>query len=36
MLVLDTTGDVRCVFLDEDFRIRALNDAVLAELRKLK
>jgi len=36
LFVLDKKGVVRWVFLDEDYRIRAVNDAVLAELRKLK
>lgn len=34
LFVLDKNGVVRWVFLDEDYRIRAVNDAVLAELRK--
>jgi len=36
LFVLDKKGIVRWIFLDEDYRIRAVNDAVLAELRKLK
>lgn len=36
LFVLDKKGIVRWVFLDEDYRIRAVNDAVLAELKKLK
>lgn len=36
LFVLDKKGVVRWVFLDEDYRIRAVNDAVLAELKKLK
>jgi peroxiredoxin len=35
MFVLDRQGKVRWVFLDENYRIRAVNDAVLAELKKL-
>ena len=35
MFVIDRKGVVRWVFLDEDYRIRAVNDTVLAELRKL-
>ncbi len=36
LFVLDKKGVVRWVFLDEDYRIRAVNDAILTELRKLK
>ena len=35
MFVLDKKGVVRWVFLDEDFRIRAVDDIVLGELKKL-
>ena len=35
LFVIDQKGIVRWVFLDEDYRIRAVNDTVLAELRKL-
>ena len=34
--VIDKSGVVRWVFLNEDYKIRALNDAVLDELKKLK
>lgn len=36
LFVLDEEGVVRWVFLDEDYRIRAVSEAVLAELKKLK
>ena len=36
LFVIDREGVVRWVFLDEDYRIRAVNDTVLAELRKLR
>jgi hypothetical protein len=36
MFVLDKAGIVRWVYLNEDYRVRAVNDTVLAELRKLK
>ena len=36
VFVMDKKGVVRWLFLDEDYRIRALNDAVLSELQKLK
>ena len=36
VFVIDTKGVVRWTFLDEDYKIRAVNDVVLDELRKLK
>ena len=36
LLVIDQRGVVRWSFLDEDYKIRAVNDVVLDELRKLK
>ena len=36
VLVIDKKGVVRWAFFDEDYRVRALNDSILAELRKLK
>jgi peroxiredoxin len=36
LFVIDKGGVVRWIFLDEDYKIRAVNDAVLDELRKLK
>ena len=36
LFVIDKSGVVRWVFLNEDYKIRALNDAVMDELRKLK
>lgn len=35
LFVIDKSGVVRWIFLNEDYKIRALNDAVLGELRKL-
>jgi len=35
-LVIDKKGVVRWAFFDENYRVRALNDSILAELRKLK
>ena len=35
LFVIDKSGVVRWRFLDEDYRIRAVNDAVLAELKKI-
>jgi len=34
--VIDKTGVVRWTFLDEDYRVRAVNDAILKELAKIK
>ncbi len=36
VLVIDKNGVVRWTFFDEDYKVRALNDSILAELRKLK
>ena len=36
LFVIDKSGVVRWIFLNEDYKIRALNNAVLDELRKLK
>ncbi len=36
VLVVDKKGLLRWMFLNEDYRVRALNDAVLSELSKLK
>jgi peroxiredoxin len=36
LFVIDKSGVVRWVFLNEDYKIRALNDAVLDELKKLR
>lgn len=35
LFVIDKSGVVRWRFLDEDYRVRAVNDAVLAELKKI-
>jgi len=34
--VIDKSGVVRWTFFNEDYRIRAVNDAILDELAKLK
>jgi hypothetical protein len=34
--VIDKGGVVRWSFLNEDYRVRALNDSILAELMKIK
>lgn len=36
VFVIDKSGVVRWSFFNEDYRIRALNDAILGELMKLK
>jgi peroxiredoxin Q/BCP len=36
LFVIDKRGVVRWVFLNEDYRIRAVDDSVLDELKKLK
>jgi peroxiredoxin Q/BCP len=35
VFVVDRKGVVRWVFLDENYRIRPVNEAILSELRKL-
>src|SRR5262249_4236527 len=36
VFVIDKSAVVRWSFLNEDYRVRALNDAILAELMKIK
>lgn len=36
VFVIDKSGVVRWSFLNEDYRVRAVNDAILAELKKIK
>ena len=35
VFVIDKSGVVRWTFFDEDYRVRAMNDAILGELAKL-
>jgi peroxiredoxin Q/BCP len=35
VFVIDKSGVVRWTFFDEDYRVRAMNDAILSELAKL-
>jgi alkyl hydroperoxide reductase subunit AhpC len=36
VIVVDKKGIVRWMFLDENYRIRPVNETILSELRKLK
>jgi peroxiredoxin len=36
VFVIDKTGVIGWSFLKEDYRVRPLNDAILAELMKIK
>lgn len=36
VFVIDTKGIIRWAFFDEDYKIRPLNETLLAELQKLQ
>jgi len=36
VFVIDTKGIIRWAFFDEDYKVRPLNQALLAELQKIQ